>query len=90
MTVKECCLTTRHGGAWRRGDIAPNQFLTLVLDGVSGKRHAPAAFYPWGNDPRFPIGQKAWWASEPPERRPLPWIEPFLLVFLSVLFSWSL
>jgi hypothetical protein len=38
--------------------------------GVSGQRHAPAALYPRGKDPRYPgtpvpIGQEAGWASEP-------------------------
>jgi hypothetical protein len=23
--------------------------------GVSGQRHAPAALYPWGKDPRYPM-----------------------------------
>jgi hypothetical protein len=33
--------------------------------GVSGQRHVPAALYPRGKDPRFPIGQEAGWAPEP-------------------------
>jgi hypothetical protein len=30
-------------------------FLTLVLNGVSGQRHAPAALYPWVKDPNYPL-----------------------------------
>jgi hypothetical protein len=26
-----------------------------ALDGVSGQRHAPAALYPRGKDPRYPL-----------------------------------
>jgi hypothetical protein len=33
--------------------------------GVSGQRHAPAALYRRGKDPRYPIGQEAGWALEP-------------------------
>jgi hypothetical protein len=30
-------------------------FTTSALDGVSGQRHAPAALYPRGKDPRYPL-----------------------------------
>jgi hypothetical protein len=26
--------------------------------GVSGQRHAPAALYPWGKDPRYPLDRR--------------------------------
>jgi hypothetical protein len=26
--------------------------------GVSGQRHAPAALYPWGKDPRHPLDRR--------------------------------
>jgi hypothetical protein len=29
-------------------------FTNSILDRVSGQRHAPAALYPWGKDPRYP------------------------------------
>jgi hypothetical protein len=33
-------------------------FLTLALDGVNGQRHALAALYPLGKDPRFPLDRR--------------------------------
>jgi hypothetical protein len=30
-------------------------FMTSALYGVSGQRHAPAAFCPWGKDPQYPL-----------------------------------
>jgi hypothetical protein len=32
---------------------------------MTGKRHAPAAFYLKGKDLSVPIGQEAGWATEP-------------------------
>jgi hypothetical protein len=44
---------TRHGGAWGESKYSSYSFLTSELDGVSGQRHAPAALYPRGKDPRI-------------------------------------
>jgi hypothetical protein len=33
-------------------------FITSSLDGVSGQCHAPAAFYPRGKEPRYPLGRR--------------------------------
>jgi hypothetical protein len=33
-------------------------FLTSALDGVTCQRHAPAALYPRGKDPRYPLYRK--------------------------------
>jgi hypothetical protein len=35
--------------------------------GVSGQRHAPAALYPRGKDPRYPLNRRleAGWTPEP-------------------------
>jgi hypothetical protein len=33
-------------------------FTTSALDGVSGQRHAPAAFYPRGKDPRYLLDRR--------------------------------
>jgi hypothetical protein len=33
-------------------------FTTSALDGVSGQRHAPAAFYSRGKDPRYPLDRR--------------------------------
>jgi hypothetical protein len=33
-------------------------FLTSVLDGVCGQRHAPAALYPRGKGPRYPLDRR--------------------------------
>jgi hypothetical protein len=51
--------------------------------GVSGQRHAPAAFYPWRKDPRYPLYRRLGgpqsrsghrgWRKNP---LPLPGIEP--------------
>jgi hypothetical protein len=38
---------------------------TSALDGVSGQRHAPAAFYPPGKDSLVPTVQEAGWTPEP-------------------------
>jgi hypothetical protein len=32
---------------------------------VSGQRHAPAALYPRGQDPRYPLSKRAGWDPEP-------------------------
>jgi hypothetical protein len=46
--------------------------------GVSGQRHAPAAYLPLGKGPPVPIVQEAGWAPEPvwtqrlEEKNPLP------------------
>jgi hypothetical protein len=46
---------TRHGGAWGERKYSSYSFSTSALDGVSGQRHAPAAFYPRGKDPRYQL-----------------------------------
>jgi hypothetical protein len=42
---------------WRLGGrrYSSYSFLTWVLDAVSGQRHAPAALYPRGKDPQYPL-----------------------------------
>jgi hypothetical protein len=34
--------------------------MTAALYGVSGQRHAPAALYPRGKDPRYPLDRRGW------------------------------
>jgi hypothetical protein len=38
---------------WRR--YSSYSFTTSTLQGVSGQRHTPAALYPRGKDPRYPL-----------------------------------
>jgi hypothetical protein len=40
---------------WGRGGTAPTHSQPRHYMGVSGQRHAPAALYPWGKDPRYPL-----------------------------------
>jgi hypothetical protein len=47
--------TARHGDAWGERRYSSYSFLTSALDGVSGQHHAPAALYPRGKDPRYPL-----------------------------------
>jgi hypothetical protein len=52
-------------------------FSTSVLDGVSGQRQAPAALYPLGKDPRYPLyrwlgGPRAGLDTEVKRKNPLP------------------
>jgi hypothetical protein len=44
-----------YGGAGGERMYSSYSFTTSVLDGVSGQRHAPAALYPRGNEPRYPL-----------------------------------
>jgi hypothetical protein len=51
--------------------------------GVSGQRHAPAALYPWGKDPRYPLYRRLGGPQSRSGHRgyrknplPLPGIEP--------------
>jgi hypothetical protein len=37
--------------------------------GVSGRRHAPAAFWPWGMDPRWPLDRRLGGPQSWPEHR---------------------
>jgi hypothetical protein len=46
---------TRHGGAWVERRYSSYSFSTFALDGMSGQRHAPAALYSRGKDPRYPL-----------------------------------
>jgi hypothetical protein len=39
-------------------------FTNSVLDGVSGQRHAPAALYPQGKDPRYPLYTQPVWTQK--------------------------
>jgi hypothetical protein len=43
-----------YGGAAGRGGIAPHSRPRHWM-GVSAQRHAPAALYPRGKDPRYPL-----------------------------------
>jgi hypothetical protein len=40
------------------GEYCSYSFLTSALDGVSGQRHAPAALYLRGKDPRYPLDRR--------------------------------
>jgi hypothetical protein len=44
----------RHLGGGERS-YSSYSFTTSALDGMSGQRHAPAALYPQGMDPRYPL-----------------------------------
>jgi hypothetical protein len=48
-------LATPHGGAWEDRMYSSYSFLTSVLDGVSGQRHAPAALCPGERTPGNPL-----------------------------------
>jgi hypothetical protein len=52
---KIICPATRHGGAWEERRYSSYSFTTSVLDGVIGQRHAQAALYPRGKNPRYPL-----------------------------------
>jgi hypothetical protein len=53
--IKQSSPATRHGDAWVEWFYSFYSFLTSALDGVSGQHHAPAALYPRGKDPRYPL-----------------------------------
>jgi hypothetical protein len=55
LSKSQSCSTTRHEGAWGERRCSSYSFTTSALDGVSGQRHAPAALYPRGRDPRYPL-----------------------------------
>jgi hypothetical protein len=50
-------LKLSHYTPWRRlgEDVSSYSFLTSAPDEVSGQWHAPAALYPRGKDPRYPL-----------------------------------
>jgi hypothetical protein len=51
-------LTTRNGGACGERRHSSYSFLTSVLDGMSGQRHAPTTLYRRGKDPRCPLDSR--------------------------------
>jgi hypothetical protein len=57
-SIKKSRPATRHGGAWRERKYSSYSFTTSALDGVSGQHHAPAALYPQGKDPRYPLDRR--------------------------------
>jgi hypothetical protein len=56
--VKYSSPATRREGAWGRGGIAPTHSRPRHYMGVSGQRHTPAALYPRGKDPRYPLNRR--------------------------------
>jgi hypothetical protein len=48
---------SRYTPWWHLGERRHSSysFTTSTLDGVSSQRHAPAALYPRGKDPRYPL-----------------------------------
>jgi hypothetical protein len=54
----QSCPATRHGGTWGERRYSSYSYLTSALDGVSGQRHAPAALYPRGKNPRYPLDRR--------------------------------
>jgi hypothetical protein len=48
----------RHAGAKVEIRYSSYSFLTSTLDGVNGQRHAPAALYPRGKNPRYPLDRR--------------------------------
>jgi hypothetical protein len=63
----------RHAGAKGERKYSSYSFLTLILDGVSGQRHALAALYPQGKDPWCPwiggwVGLRAGLGTEAREK----------------------
>jgi hypothetical protein len=52
------CPATRHGGTWGERRYSSYSYLTSALDGVSGQRHAPAALYPLGKNPWYPLDKR--------------------------------
>jgi hypothetical protein len=65
-----------------RGGIAPTHSRPRQWMGVSGQRHAPAAFYPRGKDSRYPLDRRLGGLQSRSGHRqrknplPLPGIEP--------------
>jgi hypothetical protein len=49
---------TRHEGKCGERRYSSYSYLTSALDGVSGQRHAPAALYPRGKDPLYPLDRR--------------------------------
>jgi hypothetical protein len=59
LTPQSKVKQSRYTSWWRLGGgerkCSFYSFTTLALDGVSGQHHAPAALYPRGKDPRYPL-----------------------------------
>jgi hypothetical protein len=51
--VKVKLSSARRTGAKAERRYSSYTFLTSALDGVTGRRHAPAMFSPQGKEPRF-------------------------------------
>jgi hypothetical protein len=52
------CSSTRHGGFFLGGgggSYSSYSLLKSALDGGGGQHHAPAALYPRGKSPRYPL-----------------------------------
>jgi hypothetical protein len=47
-----------YGCAGDRGGMAPTHSRPSALDGVRGQRHTPAALYPLGKPPRYPLDER--------------------------------
>jgi hypothetical protein len=67
--AKQSSLTTYHEGTRRERRYRSYSFMTLALDVVGGQRHAPAALYPKGKDPRYPLdtrlgGPQSWYGHK--------------------------
>jgi hypothetical protein len=63
------CPATRHAEAKGERKYSSYSFFTSALDGVSDHRHAPAALFPRGKDPRYPLYRKVvskhFWSCTP-------------------------
>jgi hypothetical protein len=55
LEIKKSSPSTRHGSASGERRYSSYSFTTSALDGVSGQHHDPAALYPRGKDPRYPL-----------------------------------
>jgi hypothetical protein len=47
-----------HAGDKEERRYSSYTFLTAALDGVSDQRHTPAALYPRGKGPRYPLDRR--------------------------------
>jgi hypothetical protein len=58
VKVKVSCPATRHGGVWGGRRYSSYSFLTSELDGGEWSASRPAALYPRGKDPRYPLDRR--------------------------------
>jgi hypothetical protein len=66
--LKVKLLSYRHAGANGERRCSSYSVLTSTLDGVSGQHQAPAALYPRGKYPRYPLDRRLVWTQRLEEK----------------------